>query len=99
MNEALIFLLIILFLVISNSISLIYIIKKQNMAQATLDDLQQKVNDEATVEASAITLLEGLSAQLAAAKNDPAKVQAIADQLDANKTALAASVLANTPSA
>ena len=70
-----------------------------SMAKATLDDLQQKVNAETSVEQSAITLMQGLSEQLKAAQNDPAKIQALADQLDANQAALAAAVAANTPAA
>jgi len=50
-------------------------------------------------ENSAITLLTTLASQLEAAKADPAAVQAIADQLNANASKLAAAVVANTPSA
>jgi len=63
----------------------------------TLDELKAKVDAEGTVEQSAITLLQGLSAQLTAAKNDPAQIQAIADEIDANSASLAAAVSANTP--
>jgi hypothetical protein len=48
---------------------------------------------------SAVTLLNSLSAQLADAADDPAEVQAIADQLAAQSDALAAAVVANTPAA
>lgn len=48
---------------------------------------------------SAITLLTNLSAQLADAANDPAEIQAIADQLAAQSDALANAVVANTPAA
>lgn len=65
----------------------------------TLDDLKTKVDNEATVEQSAITLLQGISAQLAAAKNDPVKIQAIADELDSNTATLSAAITANTPAA
>lgn len=65
----------------------------------TLDDLKAKVDNEATVEQSAITLLQGLSAQIKANANDPAKLQALADEVDANATSLAAAVTANTPAA
>lgn len=50
---------------------------------------------------SAITLLQGLKAQLdaAIASGDPAAVQAVADNLGAETDKLAAAVAANTPSA
>ncbi len=63
----------------------------------TLDDLKLKVDAESTVEASAITLLQELSAKLTAAASDPVKVQAIADELSQNSAALAAAITANTP--
>lgn len=69
------------------------------MVQATLDDLKAKVDAEVTLEQSAETLLSGLSAQLAAAKNDPVKIQAIADELDTNSASFAAAITANTPAA
>jgi len=65
----------------------------------TLDDIQQDVADEATVVGSVVTLLNNLSQQLKDAGNDPAKIQAIIDQVDANKKALADAVVANTPAA
>jgi hypothetical protein len=98
MNETL-FQILVLTALLWQGISIQRLIKKQTMAQATLDDLTQDVSDETTVEQSAITLLQGLSAQLAAAKNDPTKIQAIADSIVANKNALAAAITANTPAA
>jgi len=68
------------------------------MAQATLDDLKAKVDAEVTLEQSAETLLAGLATQLAAAKNDPVKIQAIADELDTNSASFAAAITANTAS-
>jgi ABC-type uncharacterized transport system permease subunit len=74
-----------------------------------LTALQAAVANDATIEASAITLLNGLSAQLAtalaaaqAAGATPAQVQGFADLVTAlgtNSTALAAAVTANTPAA
>jgi hypothetical protein len=64
-----------------------------------LTALQAAVQKDTDAENSAITLLNGLSAALTAAKADPAAVQAIADQLSSNADALAAAVVANTPSA
>jgi len=70
-----------------------------------LTALTQAVNDEKTVEQSAITLLNGLTKQIAdlvaASGNtvDPAALQAIVDQVNADKQALADAVAANTPAA
>lgn len=70
---------------------------------ATLDtaiaNLTTQVNNEITVEQSAITLIQGLAAQLIANANDPAAVQALADKIQASATSLAAAVSANTPTA
>jgi hypothetical protein len=68
-------------------------IKKMTIS---LDELKAKVDAEETVEQSAITLLQGLSAQLKDAKNDPAKIQAIADEIDSDSANLAAAVAANS---
>lgn len=68
-----------------------------------LDALNAKVTALETVEASAITLLQGLKAALdaALALGDPvaiaAAVQDVANKLDADAAALAAAVAANTP--
>lgn len=67
---------------------------------ATIEDLQTEVGQNTDVTQSAIVLLDGLSQQLkdALAANDPAAIQAVVDQLDANTNALAEAVSANTPS-
>lgn len=65
----------------------------------TLAELKAKVEAEATVVNSAVTLINGLSQQLKdalAAGADPAAIQAIADELDAQSAALASAVAANT---
>lgn len=68
---------------------------------ATLDDLVTKVTNLKTVDDSVVALLQGLSAQLKAAiaANDPAKIQAVADALDAQTAELSDAVTANTPAA
>lgn len=65
----------------------------------TIDDLKAKVETETTVEKSAVVLLASLAAQLRAIATDPAKIQALADQLDANNKELSDAVIANTPAA
>jgi hypothetical protein len=63
----------------------------------------QKLADQATkntdAEDAAAKLLGSLSAMIAAAKNDPVAIQAIADNLKAHGDALAEAVVANTPAA
>lgn len=63
------------------------------------DQLVVKVEETGTVIGSGIALLNGLSAQIAAMKNDPVKIQQLADSLQATKQALADAIVANTPSA
>lgn len=48
---------------------------------------------------SALTLIQGLAGKLQVAVNDPAAVQALIDQLNAEDAKLAAAVAANTPAA
>lgn len=64
-----------------------------------LDTLTTKVQETKDAEDSAIVLLGTLSTMLASIKDDPAKIQALADDLAAKKDELAAAVVANTPSA
>ena len=70
-----------------------------------LTALQTKVTAENTVIDSAVTLLNGLSAEIktliTASSNtvDPIALQAIVDGIDAKTVALAAAVVANTPAA
>lgn len=64
-----------------------------------LDDLKAAVAAEDTVIASVITLLGQLSAQIVALKDDPAALQALADDVNAQKQALSDAVTANTPAA
>src|SRR5690348_13468413 len=74
--------------------------KQRGDIMTTLADIKAKVEAETTVEQSAITLMGGLSQQLKDAianGADPAVLQSIADELDANNASLAAAVSANTP--
>lgn len=61
--------------------------------------LQEQVAETLDVEESAIALIQGLAEQIAAIKDDPAAIQALADSLHSKSEALAAAVIANTPSA
>lgn len=70
------------------------------MAQ-DLATLTAQVAQNVTVEGSALTLINGLAAQLAAAiaSGNPAALDALQQQLAASATSLAAAVAANTPAA
>lgn len=68
------------------------------MSQA-LARLQSEVADQTTVIDSAVSLLEGLSAQIRELSEDPAALNELADKLDANSARLAAAVATNTPAA
>lgn len=72
------------------------IIKGEQKEMADLNTLQADVTAEQTVEQSAITLLNGLKAQLDAAGTDPQKLADLSSQIEANTAALAAAVKANT---
>lgn len=69
------------------------------ITMASLDALTAAVAAETSVNASAIALINGFAAQLAAAGTDPAALAALASQVTANASALAAAVSANTPAA
>jgi len=74
---------------------------KENQIMADLTTLQAQVTANSDVEASAVLLIQGIAKQLAdaIAANDPAKIQALQDQLKNSADALAAAVVANTPAA
>ena len=71
----------------------------QVRAMSAIDDLSAQVSANTTVVGSALTLIQGLAAQLAAAGTDPAKLAALQASLKASDDALAAAVAANTPAA
>jgi len=70
--------------------------EKVCIMSAELDRLTTEVSETKTVIDSAITLLSGLSAQIRALKDEPAKLAALADDLDAKQQELAAAVTVNT---
>jgi len=84
------------------------VLQKLGVLKMTVQDdfaaLQAKVANETTVEASAITLLQGLKSQLdaLAAAGTPVtsdQINALSQQIDTNSSTLAAAVTANTPAA
>jgi chromosome segregation ATPase len=64
---------------------------------ADLSTLQNQVTKNTSVIDGAVQLINGLAAQIAAAKNDPVAIQAIVDQMNAKDDELAQAVTANTP--
>ncbi len=66
---------------------------------ADLTTLTQQVRANTEVEASAVALIQGIAAQLAAAKTDPVAIQTLSDQLKSSADGLASAITANTPAA
>ena len=64
-----------------------------------LDPLAAQVAKNTDVDASAVALLNGLSAIIAKNANDPAALQALAASLKASADSLADAVVQNTPAA
>lgn len=66
---------------------------------ATIAELQASVSRVTDAEDAVLALLAGIAQQLkdAIAANDPAAIQAVVNQLDANAAKLAEAVVANTP--
>ena len=60
-----------------------------------LAELKTQVEKNTQIEESAVTLIGGIAAQLADAKNDPAAIQALADELAKSGGDLAAAITAN----
>lgn len=84
-------------------VSLDSLTKEFHTDMATQDEAMKVLTDQVTqtktVADSAITLLQGLAAQLAANANNPAVILALADTLKTSDAALAAAITANTPAA
>ncbi len=73
------------------------LVKGEKIIMADLTALEAAVKANTDAEDSALTLIKTIADELAASKTDPAKVQALADKLNASAAALAAAVVANTP--
>src|SRR5690349_13322732 len=64
---------------------------------AQLDRLKQEVAESKTVTESAIAMIGNLAQQIRDLKDDPAALEALANDLDSQQQALAAAVTENTP--
>lgn len=70
---------------------------KEEQMSIELEALTIQVTENTNLEQSAITLIEGIAAQLIAIKDDPVKIAALATSLKASADNLAAAITANTP--
>ena len=75
------------------------LISGETQAMATLDDVRTAIASETNVVNAVTALLQQLSAQLkdAMASEDPAALQSLVDEINANANSLANAVAANTP--
>lgn len=75
------------------------VIRKENEMAGELDALTAQVARNTEVEASALVLIRGIAAQLAAAiaSGDPIRLTSLSATLSASADALAAAILENTP--
>lgn len=72
-------------------------LKESDHMTPALEFLATQVTRTKDVVGSAVTLIQGLASQIHAAKDDPAAIAALAQQLHDASDALAAAVAANTP--
>lgn len=70
--------------------------QEERKMSTELQSLQSQVTETDGVIDSAVTLINGLAAQIADLKDDPAALQALSDDLKSKSDALAAAVAANT---
>jgi hypothetical protein len=77
------------------------LIQQGEREMAAIDDLTAQVAQTVTIEASAVTLIQGIAKLLAdaIASNDPAKLVALQTTLNESATQLADAIKANTPAA
>lgn len=81
----------------ATNLSLRRITEMEKRIMAAFEDLTAEVEETTTGIDSAITLIKGLSQLIKDAGNDPAKLKALTDKLDAKNKELADAVVANTP--
>jgi hypothetical protein len=79
-----------------NILSLITQIKS---IMTTLERLQKAVEKDTAVDQAALTLIQGIVAQLKGAGGDQAKIEELTSKLESNAQTLADAVAANTPAA
>jgi len=72
------------------------LIQKEAATKMKLEDIEAKVDEETTVIAGVETLMDTLAAEVRATKGDPAKLEALANKIESNKSRLASAVIRNT---
>ena len=72
------------------------LLEEMKKMSVELETLTAQVAANNEVIESAMTLIQGLATKIEALKDDPAALQALADQLKAEDEALAAAIAANT---
>jgi hypothetical protein len=70
---------------------------RSQIMSAEMDTLSAQVTQTLTVEQSALTLIQGIAAQVADAAGDRTKSLALSATLKTSADALAAAIVANTP--
>jgi hypothetical protein len=71
---------------------------RETYAMATnLDEITAEVQQTTDAQAAAVLLLQDLKARLDSAGTDPVALKALSDQLGVSTDALAAAIVANTP--
>jgi uncharacterized coiled-coil protein SlyX len=76
---------------------LLTIMERLKTMSVALDRLTAEVTETNTAIDSVLTLVAGLAEQIRENAEDPAKLNALADELDAKQQAIAAAIAANTP--
>lgn len=71
--------------------------KEIEIMSTALQTLQEQVAANNVLIESAVTLIQGLAAQILALKDNPAALQELAESLQAQDAILAAAIAANTP--
>ncbi len=72
------------------------VLRREKAMSVQLDHLKTQVERATSVSQSAVTLIGGLAEQIRQLKDDPAMLEQLATDLDAQTSALAAAVQANT---
>jgi predicted nucleic acid-binding Zn-ribbon protein len=75
------------------------ILQQEQTMSKELDALTTQVKQNTDLEQSAVTLIKGLADQIAAAKDDPVRIDALTQELKTKADALAQAITANTPPA
>lgn len=73
------------------------LIEQEKKMSAALDRITQEVTESRQATQAILALVSGLADQIRENATDPAALEALADELDAQQAEIAAAVTANTP--